>query len=175
MSLAGDLADPHGAFLQLYERSLGDVYGYLVAPLPQRGHRRGPDRRDVPGRGARRARRQRRRLDSLAHRHRTPQAGRPLAPRGHDNAKRSTICTGTGEAIDSNDPVEALHVHTVLSQLPSHHRAALTLRYLDGLPVEQVAAHLERSVHATESLLVRAKASYRSACPSAHDDDGGRP
>jgi RNA polymerase sigma-70 factor (ECF subfamily) len=37
------------------------------------------------------------------------------------------------------------------------------LRYLDGLPVEQVAQHLDRSVHATESLLMRAKAAYRAA------------
>ena len=51
----------------------------------------------------------------------------------------------------------------VLARLTPHHRMALTLRYLDGLPVEQVATHLERSVHATESLLMRAKAAYRAA------------
>jgi RNA polymerase sigma-70 factor, ECF subfamily len=77
----------------------------------------------------------------------------------------------TVEPVDGDDPVDALHVHSVLSQLPPHHRAALTLRYLDGLPVEQVAAHLERSVHATESLLIRAKASYRNACPSERDQE----
>ena len=38
---------------------------------------------------------------------------------------------------------------------------ALTLRYLDGLPVPEVAAHLGRSVHATETLLVRARAALR--------------
>lgn len=43
------------------------------------------------------------------------------------------------------------------------HRAALTLRYLDGLAVAQVAEHLGRGVHATEALLVRARAAFRRA------------
>ncbi|MCU1359257.1 MAG: polymerase subunit sigma-24, partial [Ilumatobacteraceae bacterium] len=85
---------------------------------------------------------------------------------GRQRAALDDLYEGTIETTDSNDPIEALHVQDVLSQLPPHHRAALTLRYLDGLPVEQVATHLERSVHATESLLIRAKASYRNACPN---------
>ena len=51
--------------------------------------------------------------------------------------------------------------HDVLAQLGAHHRAALTLRYLDGLPVPEVAEHLGRSVHATEALLVRARNAFR--------------
>jgi RNA polymerase sigma-70 factor (ECF subfamily) len=35
------------------------------------------------------------------------------------------------------------------------------LRYLDGLPVPEVARHLDRTVHATEALLVRARAAFR--------------
>jgi RNA polymerase sigma-70 factor, ECF subfamily len=35
------------------------------------------------------------------------------------------------------------------------------LRYLDGLPVAEVGAHLGRSLHATETLLMRAKAALR--------------
>ena len=49
----------------------------------------------------------------------------------------------------------------MLDQLGVHHRAALTLRYLDGLPVPEVARHLDRTVHATEALLVRARAAFR--------------
>jgi RNA polymerase sigma-70 factor (ECF subfamily) len=41
-------------------------------------------------------------------------------------------------------------------------RAALTLRYLDGLPVADVAAHLGRSLHATETLLARSRAALRT-------------
>jgi RNA polymerase sigma-70 factor, ECF subfamily len=48
-----------------------------------------------------------------------------------------------------------------VARLPGPQRAALTLRYLDGLPVAEVAACLGRSVHATETLLVRARAALR--------------
>jgi RNA polymerase sigma-70 factor (ECF subfamily) len=48
-----------------------------------------------------------------------------------------------------------------LLQLPGPQRTALALRYLDGLSVPEVARHLDRSVHATETLLVRARAALR--------------
>ncbi len=70
-------------------------------------------------------------------------------------------------AYETNDPwdveIDAVVAHQVLDALGAHHRAALTLRYLDGLPVAQVAEHLGRTVHATEALLVRARAAFRSA------------
>jgi RNA polymerase sigma-70 factor, ECF subfamily len=52
-------------------------------------------------------------------------------------------------------------VHSALARLSPHQRSALTLRYLDGLGVPEVAEHLDRSVHATETLLVRARAALR--------------
>ena len=57
--------------------------------------------------------------------------------------------------------LDALSVRRCLDHLGAHHRAALTLRYLDDLPVPEVAALLGRSVHATEALLVRARAAFR--------------
>jgi RNA polymerase sigma-70 factor (ECF subfamily) len=70
-----------------------------------------------------------------------------------------------GEPAGVDDPWEAavdrLRAHEVLDQLGAHHRAALTLRYLDGLPVPEVARHLDRTVHATEALLVRARVAFR--------------
>jgi RNA polymerase sigma-70 factor, ECF subfamily len=57
--------------------------------------------------------------------------------------------------------VEAIRARDVLASLGPHHRAALTLRYLDGLPVGEVARHLDRTVHATEALLVRARNAFR--------------
>jgi RNA polymerase sigma-70 factor (ECF subfamily) len=59
--------------------------------------------------------------------------------------------------------LDALQARAVLRDLGPHHRAALTLRYLDGLPVPEVAEHLGRTVHATEALLVRARAAFRRA------------
>lgn len=58
----------------------------------------------------------------------------------------------------------------VLAVLAPQHRAALTLRYLDALPVAQVADHLGRTVGATEALLTRSKAAFRTA----YEQQGGR-
>jgi RNA polymerase sigma-70 factor (ECF subfamily) len=66
-------------------------------------------------------------------------------------------------ADDWDARVEASVAHEVLQGLGAHHRSALTLRYLDGLPVPEVADALGRTVHATEALLVRARSAFRRA------------
>lgn len=83
------------------------------------------------------------------------------------------------EAPSEEDPWEA-HLnaavaHEVLGRLGAHHRVALTLRYLDGLPVAEVADHLGRTVHATEALLVRARTAFRRAYdhPTGPDERSG--
>ena len=53
-------------------------------------------------------------------------------------------------------------VGEVMAELGPHHRSALALRYFDGLPVPEVAAHLGRTVEATETLLVRARRRFRT-------------
>jgi RNA polymerase sigma-70 factor (ECF subfamily) len=50
-----------------------------------------------------------------------------------------------------------------LQALRGQHRLALVLRYLDDLSVAEVARLLGKSVRATESLLVRARAALRAA------------
>jgi len=57
-----------------------------------------------------------------------------------------------------------------LAQVPASQRAALALRYLDGLSVPEVAHALGRTVHATESLLARGRVSFRRALLEARDD-----
>jgi RNA polymerase sigma-70 factor (ECF subfamily) len=78
------------------------------------------------------------------------------------------------EAVAEDDPwdahLDAAVAHEVLGRLGAHHRAALTLRYLDGLPVADVADHLGRTLHATEALLVRARLAFRRAYEGS---DGG--
>ena len=59
----------------------------------------------------------------------------------------------------------------VLDRLGAHHRAALTLRYLDGLSVPEVADLLGRTVHATEALLVRARNAFRVEYAEGGCDD----
>lgn len=69
----------------------------------------------------------------------------------------------TEEGVDDWDvQLNALVAQEALAALGPHHRSALTLRYLDGLPVREVAGHLGRTVGATEVLLVRAKAAFRA-------------
>ena len=68
-----------------------------------------------------------------------------------------------GVAGDTPWGVEAARDRAVetLLRLPPSQRAALMLRYMDGLPVPEVARLLKRSVHATESLLARGRDSFR--------------
>ena len=52
-------------------------------------------------------------------------------------------------------------VTSQLAHLPGRDRTALVLRYVDDLPVPEVADAMGLSVHATESLLARARARLR--------------
>ncbi len=71
------------------------------------------------------------------------------------------------DPVGTEDPWDAhldvVRARDTLARLGPHHRAALTLRYVDDLPVPSVAALLERTVHATEALLVRARTAFRRA------------
>jgi len=54
-------------------------------------------------------------------------------------------------------------IERALATLPPEQRLALLFRYLDDLPVRDVAAAIGRSEKATESLLVRARTTFRRA------------
>src|SRR6266516_770293 len=81
-----------------------------------------------------------------------------------------------GAPAEPDDPwdarLDALRARAVLQRLGPHHRAALTLRYMDDLPVPQVADLLGRTVHATEALLVRARSAFR-AVYTRDGEEGG--
>ena len=71
--------------------------------------------------------------------------------------------------------VEVASAQAVLAELAPTHRAVLTLRYLDDLPVGDVATTIGRTVHATEALLTRAKSAYRNhAVHVLHTHSGGQ-
>lgn len=70
-----------------------------------------------------------------------------------------------------DDRLDQMRVMEVLQRIAPHQRAVLCLRYIDGLPVAEVAAELGRTVHATEALLIRAKAAYRREYTSENPDD----
>jgi RNA polymerase sigma-70 factor (ECF subfamily) len=79
--------------------------------------------------------------------------------------RKLQLAAGEPEPVEPpwDEQLDATRAGAVLSELGAHHRAALTLRYVDGLRVPEVAEHLGRTVHATEALLVRARSAFRRA------------
>ena len=62
-------------------------------------------------------------------------------------------------------------IQRMLMRIPVVQRQALVLRYMDGYPVPEVARQLGRSIHATESLLARGRASFRRGYAQVGDAD----
>ncbi len=81
-------------------------------------------------------------------------------------AREVAVSDDPGNLDDWNQVLDAQLAHETLAMLSPHHRAVLSLRYLDSLPVGEIAHLLGRTVGATEALLTRAKAAFRAAYPS---------
>ena len=71
------------------------------------------------------------------------------------------IVSDNADQADGADVVSMASTVPRLADLPDRERAALMLRYVDDLAVPEVAALLQLSVHATESLLARARTRLR--------------
>ena len=161
--------DPAGRFLDLYDRALPQVYGYLLARCGQRavaedltaetflaavdavrGVRGGPAAPLSAGW-----------LIGVA-RHKLCDHWRRQA-REERTLRAVAAEPEPGTADPWDETLDAVAAREVLGRLGPHHRAALTLRYVDDLPVPEVAAVLGRTVHATEALLVRARSAFRAA------------
>ena len=84
------------------------------------------------------------------------------------------LASAEAHVADADDPwgewLDAEAAYAARARLSVPQRAALTLRYLDGLRVADVAEHLGRSVHATETLLARARAALRRQYQEGHPD-----
>jgi RNA polymerase sigma-70 factor, ECF subfamily len=161
-SVAGDQG---AALLALYDHAVGEVYGYLLARC--RNRTAAEDVTSEVFMGA---------VDAIVRgrvdvvttgwligiaRHKLVDHWRRLE---REQRRLTAVAEEPSTAAD-DDPWEAhldvLAARDALEQLGAHHRSALTLRYLDGLSVPEVAAVLDRTVHATEALLVRAKRAFR--------------
>jgi RNA polymerase sigma-70 factor (ECF subfamily) len=79
--------------------------------------------------------------------------------------EQRSLVAAEADVQESDDPwdewFDTETVYAALARLSVPQRAALTLRYLDGLPVAQVAEHIGRSLHATETLLARSRGALR--------------
>lgn len=84
----------------------------------------------------------------------------------HVEREQRALRRAHGGQVLEEDPwnarLDVIRAREVLAGLRPQHRAALTLRHADGLSVPEVAAHLGRTVHATEALLARARAVFRA-------------
>lgn len=173
--MSGEQQDPPGggapALLAVYDVALPAVYGYLL--------RRCSDRRvaeDLTSETFLAA------MDTV----RRDGEARPTTPwligvARHKLADHWRTMQRTPEPVEevpeSADDEWDVHLdrmvaHHTLAQLSPTHRAVLTLRYVDDLPVGQCAAALNRTVGATEALLTRAKRSFRAAYPDTDTRSG---
>lgn len=69
-----------------------------------------------------------------------------------------------------SEETDVERVRQALADLSPDHRAALTLKYVDGCSLEQAADALGRSVKATGSLLERARQSMRDRLAEVRDE-----
>jgi len=156
--------DPGAALLELYDAALPEVYGYLLARCGRRALAEdltaetflaavAACRREPPP---------------------TPSTGWLVGIARHklvdhwraaERENRGEPAVAGPNIPDLTDPwdahLDALLAQEVLAEQSALHRAALTLRYLDGLPVGEVAHALGRTRRATDALLGRARAAFR--------------
>ncbi len=86
----------------------------------------------------------------------------------------SMLDGGAEESIDpAQEIVDAEAARMLLRQLSPDYCAVLTLRYLDDLSVPETADLIGRSVHATESLLARARRAFRAVHESERPSQTG--
>ena len=155
--------DPAFALLSLYDAALPEVYGYLLARCGSRAVAEELTSETFLG------------AVSACRKPGSPPvstgwligvARHKLVDhwRRHEREERGLRLVHEAEVVDPwDEELDALLAREVLASLSAHHRAVLTLRYLDGLRVPDVANVLGRTVHATEALLTRAKAAFRAA------------
>ena len=163
-------------FIALYDRALPYVYGYLLARCGRAAlaEELTADTMlaavDVVGRGDPPRSLSTGWLVGIA-RHKLVDYWRRL---GREQSGLQALAREADESFEDPWDIEldGLHARETLDRLAPQHRAVLTLRYVDDLPVGEVANILDRTLHATEALLVRAKAAFRRAYSDQEDVKG---
>jgi RNA polymerase sigma-70 factor (ECF subfamily) len=173
--VSGESVDipPSSGLLTLYDEALPHVYGYLLSRCGAQ-----PLAEDLTAETFLAAVAAARRVDSprLDTAWLIGVARHKLVDHWRRAARHERVLRAIGESPVVDDPwdehLDAMQARATLDRLGPHHRAVLTLRYLDDLPVPQVAALLDRTLHATEALLVRARAAFRRAYDEAGREVG---
>jgi RNA polymerase sigma-70 factor (ECF subfamily) len=158
----GEPSRQGSGLLEVYDRALPQVYGYLMSRCGERSLAE-----DLASE------------TFLAAARRWPSgpvsvawligvARHKLVDHWRRQAREERLLQAVSSTVDDRDDPWDAHVDTLrarqaLDELAPHHRAALTLRYMDGLSVPEAASVLGRTVDATEALLVRARRQLRRA------------
>ena len=165
--------EPGAQLLALYDRALPQVFGYLVSRCGQAALAE-----ELTAEAFLAAVDAVRRKDATVvttpwlvgvARHKLADHWRRLAR--EERGLQAVGSAGTDADGDWDVRLDALRARETLARLSPLHRAVLTLRYLDDLPVAEVADHVGRSLHATEGLLVRARAAFRRAYDAQEGGD----
>lgn len=152
--------DPGLALLELYDAALPQVYGYLITRCGTRAIAE-----DLTSEVFLAAVRACRRRPPPS-----PTVGWLLGIARHklvdhwraaEREERGLRAVDSGPTDPWDAELDVMLARQVLAHQSAIHRTVLTLRYLDGLAVPEVARILGRTVHATEALLVRARAAFR--------------
>jgi len=87
----------------------------------------------------------------------------------HLRKMRPETMTNPPETVDAKTPLKQLcaaelktQIDIILSGLPENQRAAIYLRHEQGMSYREIAETLDVTLHAVESLLTRARRSFRS-------------
>ena len=138
--LSVDHGDQRVALLGLYDTALPEVYGYLASRCGSASVAEDlTSETFLAAVDAVKRRKSPELTVGLADRRRPQQAGRPLASARARAAGRcrpwATTRSPPSRPSDWDVQLDAAIAHETLAALGAHHRSALTLRYLDGLPV----------------------------------------
>ncbi|MEU7524925.1 sigma-70 family RNA polymerase sigma factor [Saccharothrix sp. NPDC042600] len=161
--------DPAFALLDVYDAALPQVYGYLLA------------------RCGNRAQAEELTSETFLAAVQSARTGGPVSPawligiarhklvdhwRRREREERGLRLAHTEPDVEDpwDEHIDAIQARDTLAGLSRTHRCVLTLRYVDGLPVPEVAELIGRTVHATEALLVRARAAFRRAYPGGRHE-----
>jgi len=167
-----DRPDQAGTLLALYDTALPEVYGYLVARCPSATLAEDLTAETfLAAVAAVRADK----VPRLTVAWLITVARNKLVDHWRRLAREERSLTLAHAVDETDDPWDVVLDHgralDTLARLGPHHQAALALRHLDGLSVPEVASQLDRTVHATEALLVRARSAFRRAYDEGSDDD----
>jgi RNA polymerase sigma-70 factor (ECF subfamily) len=168
------VADQADELLALYDQALPDVYGYLV-----RRCRSAPVAEDLTAETflAAVSAVQRGKVERLTVAWLITVARNKLVDHWRRLSREERtlkLASGGDSPVDDtewDDGLDEPKALNVLAGLGPHHRIALTLKYLDGFTVPQMAEQLGRTEHATEALLVRARSAFRKSYGERSDDD----